>query len=66
MKFAFLAAACLCLGLGACTDIQRMFPGNADGNPDGDAYVGSPGSTYDAAANPAKPSIVWHGELRSL
>lgn len=24
------------------------------GNPNGDAYVGQPGSTYDAAANPPK------------
>jgi hypothetical protein len=24
------------------------------GNPNGDAYVGQPGSTYDASANPAK------------
>jgi hypothetical protein len=32
-----------------------LIPGPA-GNPDRTAYAGQPGSTYDAAANPAQPA----------
>ena len=58
MKLPLIAAATLCLSLGACTDIDRIVGGNPAGNPNDDAYVGHPDSTYDAAANPPKANGV--------
>jgi len=51
MKFPLLLSAALCLGLAACASPN-------EGNPDGAAYLGSPGSTYDAAANPPRTNGV--------
>lgn len=47
MKYPVLVVGALCLGLGACASPNA-------GNPDGDVYVGSPGGTYDSAANPPR------------
>ncbi|MEO8896587.1 MAG: hypothetical protein ABI450_11965 [Rhizomicrobium sp.] len=49
MKLAIFAAGVVCLGLSACASPN-------EGNPNGAAYFGSPGSTYDMAANPARPN----------
>jgi hypothetical protein len=51
MKFPLLLSAALCLGLAACASPN-------EGNPNGAAYVGSPGSTYDAGANPPRTNGV--------
>ncbi len=47
MKLPVLVVGAFCLGLSACASPN-------EGNPDGDAYAGSPGSVYDVAANPAR------------
>ena len=47
MKKAALVVGILCLGLSACASMSA-------GNPNADAYFGSPDSTYDAKANPAR------------
>ncbi|HEY4275245.1 MAG TPA: hypothetical protein VGM68_07160 [Rhizomicrobium sp.] len=47
MKVSIFAAAALCLGLAACASPN-------EGNPNGAAYLGSQGSTYDATANPPR------------
>ena len=47
MKLAIFAAGVICLGLSACASPN-------EGNPNGAAYLGSPGSTYDVAANPPR------------
>jgi len=47
MKLSMVAAGAICLGLCACASPN-------EGNPNGAAYLGSPGSTYDAAANPPR------------
>jgi hypothetical protein len=49
MKLAIFAAGVICLGLSACASPN-------EGNPNGAAYLGSPGSTYDVAANPPRAS----------
>lgn len=49
MKLPVLIVAASCLGLSACASPN-------EGNPNGDAYAGSPGSVYDVAANP--PSTI--------
>jgi hypothetical protein len=49
MKLAIFAAGVICLGLSACASPN-------EGNPNGAAYFGSPGSTYDMAANPPRPN----------
>jgi hypothetical protein len=51
MKFAIFAAGMICLGLSACASPN-------EGNPNGAAYFGSPGSTYDVAANPPRANGV--------
>jgi len=47
MKGLIIAAGVICLGLCACASPN-------EGNPNGAAYLGSPGSTYDVAANPPR------------
>lgn len=47
MKKTAFAVGILCLGLCACASMTA-------GNPNADAYFGSPGSTYDAKANPPR------------
>ena len=47
MKLSIVAAGAICLGLCACASPN-------EGNPNGAAYLGSQGSTYDAAANPPR------------
>ena len=47
MKVSVFVAGAICLGLSACASPN-------EGNPDGDAYAGSPGSVYDVAANPPR------------
>ena len=47
MKKAVFAVGILCLGLSACASMSA-------GNPNGDAYIGSPDSVYDTSANPAR------------
>lgn len=47
MKFPLLLSAALCLGLAACASPN-------EGNPNGAAYAGTPGSVYDTAANPPR------------
>jgi hypothetical protein len=47
MKLSILIAGALCMGVAACASPN-------EGNPDGDAYIGTPGSTYDMAANPPR------------
>ena len=47
MKISIVAAGVVCLGLCACASPN-------EGNPNGAAYLGSPDSTYDAAANPPR------------
>jgi hypothetical protein len=47
MKVSIFAAGAVCLGLCACASPN-------EGNPNGAAYLGSPGSTYDVAANPPR------------
>jgi hypothetical protein len=47
MKGSIFAAGVMCLGLCACASPN-------EGNPNGAAYLGSPGSTYDASANPPR------------
>lgn len=51
MKLSIVAAGAICLGLCACASPNQ-------GNPDGAAYLGSPGSTYDAAASPPRANGV--------
>jgi hypothetical protein len=51
MKLSMVAAGAVCLGLCACASPN-------EGNPNGAAYLGSPGSTYDAAANPPRTNSV--------
>lgn len=51
MKLSIVAAGAICLGLCACASPN-------EGNPDGAAYLGSQGSTYDAAANPPRANGV--------
>jgi len=51
MKVSLFAAAALCRGLSACASPN-------EGNPNGAAYFGSPGSTYDVAANPPRANGV--------
>jgi hypothetical protein len=47
MNKATVAVGILCLGLSACASMTA-------GNPNSDAYVGSPNSVYDPSANPAR------------
>ena len=47
MKLPVLISSVLCLSLAACASPNQ-------GNPNGAAYAGTAGSTYDAAANPAR------------
>jgi hypothetical protein len=47
MKKAVFAVGILCLGLSACASMSA-------GNPNNDAYIGSPDSVYDTSANPAR------------
>jgi len=47
MRYAIWVAGAMCLGLSACASPNA-------GNPDGNAYAGSPQSVYDAAANPPR------------
>lgn len=47
MKLSIVMAGMMCLGLCACASPN-------EGNPNGAAYLGSHGSTYDAAANPPR------------
>lgn len=47
MKGSIFAAGVICLGLCACASPN-------EGNPDGAAYLGSPDSVYDTAANPPR------------
>ena len=51
MKLSIVAAGVICLGLGACASPN-------EGNPNGAAYLGSPGSVYDVAANPPRTNGV--------
>lgn len=51
MKLSIVAAGAICLGLCACASPN-------EGNPNGAAYLGSPGSTYDAVANPPRANGV--------
>ena len=51
MKLSIVAAGVICLGLCACASPN-------EGNPNGAAYLGSQGSTYDAAANPPRANGV--------
>lgn len=47
MKLSIIMAGAACLGLGACASPNA-------GNPNGAAYFGAPGGTYDVAANPPR------------
>jgi hypothetical protein len=47
MRLSVFVVGAVCLGLSACASPNA-------GNPDGDAYVGSPQSVYDTAANPPR------------
>ena len=47
MKYPVLIVGAVCLGLAACASPNQ-------GNPNGDAYAGTAGSTYDPSANPAR------------
>ena len=47
MKLPVLVAGALCLGVAACAAPNQ-------GNPNGAAYAGTAGSTFDAAANPPR------------
>ena len=51
MKLSIVMAGTICLGLCACASPN-------EGNPNGAAYLGSPGSTFDAAANPPRANGV--------
>ncbi|MBS0280001.1 MAG: hypothetical protein JSR25_02475 [Proteobacteria bacterium] len=51
MRVSIVAAGVICLGLCACASPN-------EGNPNGAAYLGSPDSTYDAAANPPRANGV--------
>jgi hypothetical protein len=51
MKLSVFVVGAICLGLSACASPN-------EGNPDGDAYSGSPGSAYDVAANPPRANGV--------
>lgn len=51
MKLSIVMAGAMCLGLCACASPN-------EGNPNGAAYLGSPGSTFDAAANPPRANGV--------
>jgi hypothetical protein len=51
MKFPVFIIGAVCAGLSACAAPN-------EGNPDGDAYAGSPGSVYDVAANPPRTAGV--------
>ena len=47
MKLPLLISGALCLALCACASPN-------EGNPNGAAYVGAAGSTYDSSANPPR------------
>ena len=51
MKLPVLISGMLCLGLAACASPNQ-------GNPDGAAYAGTPGSVYDSSSNPARTNGV--------
>jgi hypothetical protein len=51
MKFPVFIVGAVCLSLSACASPN-------EGNPDGDAYAGSPSSVYDVAANPPRTAGV--------
>lgn len=50
MKSAILIAVLAGLSLSGCAFLS----GGNEGNPYNDAYIGSPGSTYDVKANPPR------------
>jgi hypothetical protein len=51
MKISVFIVGALCIGVSACASPN-------EGNPDGAAYVGTPGSVYDVAANPPRSAGV--------
>ncbi len=50
MKIAIMFAGLACLAVSGCADWTL----NDARNPNGADYVGTPGSTYDSAGNPAR------------